>query len=1125
MVTGDNISESQIRQIFDSAPVGIITLNSNLQIESINQSAFEFSLFEFSEKSNLIGKKISDLKSFQTNEFITELGHFKEGIPFELEISSQKSLGQNEILLIIKGTPSLINNNFEGGILIIEDFRTALEASPDKIIRSDIFSNLVSSISDLFLLTDIYGNIQYSLPKEMLRSTFPLLETEGKTLFDLFSDLNSHMIEQTLVEIVKDKQPKTIELPQKEQKLGGDFNLTLIPFIETSVKIKYFFVLFKDNSEEREQFANLKSEIQELKAYRSITSAIVDGVMRLNLDGNITFWNESAVKLFGFTRSEVFGKFIGSVLPEVDKIYFHSLLENLEGSKTFETQLKLNANGLTKIIEFRISKTNDDENSLVALCSDITDKIALEGELRRSEESFRNIVTNTREFICTFSIEGNIKYVNPYFTKEFGYTEEELLNLNLVDLIDLDQIDENLPDMQKIIEEQNESIELTLITKNRNHVYVLANFTSVADFEGRAKYYTAVFTDITEKKNAENDYLMIRSVFQTSHDGITVQKNRKYTLVNESFVEMFGYESMDEVLGKDPLDFVSNDDLYRVAGFVESLEKGEESPSKYFFNGVKKDGSEIIVEKSVKSFSSAREFYVVASYRDITEQQNYLRALANSEEKYRGISENINDSAWTAKLVGNILKQVFYTSAIEKITGYKSEEFIENSRLWIKIIHPDDKRQVIRKTQLAYKDPTKNSEEIEFRIVSKTGNTVWVKNKLNFIRNSKGKLEKIYGLVSDITLSKQSEEKIRKSSEELQALNESKDRFISIVSHDLRSPFSSILGFTDLLLSERDLPEEKQVQYINFIQDSAKNMLSLVNSLLDYTRLQTGRIEFVAEKINANGTIQKAFQMLTGAAMRKNIELVSEVGKELFIHADSNLLLQVFNNLISNAIKFTDDGGNITISAKPLIDQKQIEFSVADTGRGIQNDDIGKLFTVESKHTTTGTAGETGSGLGLSLCKEIVQKHGGEISVESEYGSGTTFKFTLPVSSTKILLVDDSSNDRILYSKLLKSMIPGYEIDTASNGVEALEIIKSSSPALVISDHHMPEMSGYDLVKNVMVSELAYKPPVIILSSDLNQNIIDEYSKVGIEYAFKKPVGLATFKTAIEKSLQKAFVS
>jgi len=1124
-VAVENISENQIRRIFENAPVGILTLNSNFEIEGVNQSALQFGIFEYEGKTNLIGKNIFTLDVFHSDEVKNDLEYFKEGIPFETEISVQKSFGNTELVIVVKGTPIIINDKFEGGIIVIEDFKTSTESSPDKIFRSEIFNSLLSSISDYFLVTDIYGNIKYTLPNEMLRPNHPVIKTAGKTLFDLFTDLNANLIEQTLVEVVKDKKPRTIELPQKEHKFGSDFALTLIPIVERSVKIKYFFILFKDNSEEREKFTNLKSEIQELKAYRSITSAIVDAVIRINLKGNITFWNDSAIELFGFTKSQVFGKFIGNILPEIDQIYFENLLDNLKTSKTFKTQLKIESNNITKIIEMSISLTNEDESSLVALCSDITDKVNLESDLRRSEESFRNIVTNTREFICTFSIEGNINYVNPYFVKEFGYTEEELLNLNLMDLIGLESMNEDIPDIQKIIEEQNEAIELTLLKKDKEKVYVLANFTAVSDFDGKPKYYTSVFTDITETKKAENDFLMIRSVFQTSHDGITVQKNRKYTLANESFVKMFGYDSVDEILGKDPLDFVSNNDLYRVAKYIEDLEKGEESPSKYIFNGVRKDGTTIIVEKSVKSFSSAKEFYVVASYRDITEQQNFLKALANSEEKYRNITENINDSMWTAELVDGKLKQVFYTAAIKKITGYEGEEFINNPKFWIKIIHPDDKKEVIRNIQRIYKDPAKSSGEVEYRIVNKSGTIVWIKNKLNIIRNREGGIERIYGLVSDVTLSKQSEEKIRKSSEELKLLNESKDRFISIVSHDLRSPFSSILGFTDLLLTERDLPEDKQVQYINFIQESANNMLSLVNSLLDWTRLQTGRIDFTAEKLNASGIINKAFQMLTGAAMQKNIELVSEVSKDLSVHADTNLLLQVFNNLISNAIKFTNEGGKITISAKPLIDKKQIEFSVSDTGIGIKEEDIDKLFTVATKHTTTGTAGEKGSGLGLSLCKEIVEKHGGEISVESQYGSGTTFKFTLPVSSTRILLVDDSTHDRILYSKLLKSMVPGFEIDTAANGAEAFEKIKTNSPALVISDHNMPKMSGYELVKQLKLSDLTYKPPVIILSSDLTQSIVDDYNQLGIEYAFKKPVGLAIFKTAIEKSLQKAFVS
>jgi len=358
----------------------------------------------------------------------------------------------------------------------------------------------------------------------------------------------------------------------------------------------------------------------------------------------------------------------------------------------------------------------------------------------------------------------------------------------------------------------------------------------------------------------------------------------------------------------------------------------------------------------------------------------------------------------------------------------------------------------------------------------------------------------------------------------LKILNDSKDRFISIISHDLRTPFSSILGFTDLLLMERDMPKDKQTQYIEFIQESARNMLTLVNSLLDWTRLQTGRMEYVAERLDANTVVQNSIQMLTGSAIQKNIKLNSTIENEIYVHGDRNLLLQVFNNLLSNAIKFTKNDGEIFITAEPIIDKKVIQFSINDDGVGISDRDIEKLFSVDSKFTTNGTMGEKGSGLGLSLVKEIIAKHGGEIYVESELGVGTSFIFTIPISSTKILLIDNSPTDAILYKKLLNNIIPNYKVSVANNGAEGFNFIEKNLPALVITDHDLPEMSGFQLVKTVMESELKYRPPIIVLSSDITRGITKEYEELGVEYIFKKPVDLTVFKNAIEKSLQKALM-
>ena len=233
------------------------------------------------------------------------------------------------------------------------------------------------------------------------------------------------------------------------------------------------------------------------------------------------------------------------------------------------------------------------------------------------------------------------------------------------------------------------------------------------------------------------------------------------------------------------------------------------------------------------------------------------------------------------------------------------------------------------------------------------------------------------------------------------------------------------------------------------------------------------------------------------------------------------MLLQVFNNLLSNAIKFTPKYGSIIISVAQSPRMRFLEFSMKDTGMGIKPENLQKLFRIDTKFSSEGTEGEKGTGLGLSLVSEIIEKHGGNIYVESEFGKGSTFKFTLPVASANILLVDDSKTDRLLYSKILKNITSDYEIEIASDGKEALEKILASPPALVITDHLMPQMNGYQLVTELKKAYLKVKPPVIILSGDIDRNSIDEYRELGIEYVFHKPVDLTSFKNAVEKSLRK----
>jgi K+-sensing histidine kinase KdpD len=395
-----------------------------------------------------------------------------------------------------------------------------------------------------------------------------------------------------------------------------------------------------------------------------------------------------------------------------------------------------------------------------------------------------------------------------------------------------------------------------------------------------------------------------------------------------------------------------------------------------------------------------------------------------------------------------------------------------------------------------------------------------VRNKLNFVRDSENKILKMYGLVSDITFNKRAEQELKESAANLKKLNEAKDRFLSIISHDLRTPFSSILGFTDLLLEDDTLSDFEKKQYISYIQDSSKSMLALVNSLLDWTRLQTGRIKFEPEKIDARGLVDSSIRTVSGNAMKKGVKIQNLVESNHYLFVDKSLALQVFNNLLSNAVKFTKRGDSITISAKPSQVLRFMQFSVKDTGKGIKPDNLNKLFNIETKFTSEGTAGEKGSGLGLSLVKEIILKHGGTIDAKSEYEKGSEFVFSLPIASSKILLVEPNKRDRILYSKILMNITPEYAVSIVANGSEALERIISSPPALVITEHQMPIMSGYNLLRELIKNGLKSTTPLIVLTSKIDRTEVQQYVELGIEHIFTKPVNLRSFKGAIEKSLK-----
>ncbi len=285
----------------------------------------------------------------------------------------------------------------------------------------------------------------------------------------------------------------------------------------------------------------------------------------------------------------------------------------------------------------------------------------------------------------------------------------------------------------------------------------------------------------------------------------------------------------------------------------------------------------------------------------------------------------------------------------------------------------------------------------------KDGNLIDVEGSADPIINDDGEIIGFLGIQRDITERKRSERALKESEQKLRELNATKDKFFSIIAHDLKNPFNLLLSLSEMLkdsLEENGTP--KQIQYIDKIYRSTKDTSKLLENLLIWARSQKGIIDFNLTEENIHLLTNKEINLLNQLAEKKSISLINKIPDELSISVDKNMFSTIIRNLISNGIKFTLQGGVIEINGRLVNEnneQQFVEVSVKDNGIGISPEIQQKLFNISENISTEGTENESGTGLGLILCREFVERHGGKIQVESEVGKGSKFIFTIPADS------------------------------------------------------------------------------------------------------------------------------
>jgi len=369
------------------------------------------------------------------------------------------------------------------------------------------------------------------------------------------------------------------------------------------------------------------------------------------------------------------------------------------------------------------------------------------------------------------------------------------------------------------------------------------------------------------------------------------------------------------------------------------------------------------------------------------------RELKASEAKFQMLADFSFDFEYW---LNESNKFNYVSPSSKRITGYSPAEFEEDPALLRRIIYPDDRERIWKEIEAA---STSNEPLIrEFRIVTRSGEIKWIAHKSVAVTDKDGKHYGRRASNQDITTLKLVEDALRRSESELKEANHSKDKFLSILAHDLKSPFTGLIGLSEMMYNySSDLTTDEMREFTSGIYEAAKVIYTLIDNLLIWTRLQSGKMEQNLTRLELKKLVQEVLFLSETNALKKNISIYNEVESGTFIIADQNMIDLVLRNLISNAIKFTQYGGEVKISTERSGDFCSI--SITDNGVGIPPQNLSKLFKLDSMLTTTGTNNEQGSGMGLLLVKDFVEIQGGSISIESEPGKGTTVEFTIRASA------------------------------------------------------------------------------------------------------------------------------
>lgn len=773
------------------------------------------------------------------------------------------------------------------------------------------------------------------------------------------------------------------------------------------------------------------NEITDVRIIIDALNSFEDGFIIIQ-NSVIKHCNNSLANLIGYSPYEIIGKpmdyFVSEPHKPIINKYYELKLSNQPVPKQYSIEIVSKDNVTIPVMVSVGNFRREEDFYSVVLIKDIRDELAKQEELTKKEIQFTEIFNNTDVFICLCDLDGKIIVSNKSFDGLFGFYDKISGDVNLKSLFKdqkiLDFFNSVSRNPQKV-SKANFRLRLDLKDKSRwLNVYL-----NVLKFKNTVIGILFSMTDVSKEvelqAKKEFERLLLQNLMNSFPESIYFKdESSRFIRVNKATLEKFNLKSFDEIIGKTDFELFEsehatearNDEIKLIKGEAEFIQEIEKETFK------DKKNKWVLTTKIPLKDNEGKIIGTVGISRDITEirkNEIVLEALFKVSSAITKV-ENLDQ---LFREIHTIIKSLMKADNFY-IALYDEEKKMISFPYFVDEFDPPPQPRKLKRGLTEYilrvKEPMliDRKKDLELRLKGETEligepSAIWLGVPLKINDKVIGVIvvqdyddETTYGIeerdilnyVSEqiaLAINKLSDEqKLREYSNELKELVATKDKLFSIISHDLKSPIQGIMGLSELLVEDLDIlsPDELKEDLME-INNSVKSLYKLIENLLDWSRFQTGRMKLKPITLNAFILVDNVINTLIQTAKLKNINIYNDVDPNHFIVGDENLLRSLFHNLISNAIKFTNPKGEITIKSEDKI--SKIFFVVSDNGIGISQENLDKIFKFDSSVTTVGTNNEKGTGLGLVLCKEIVNAHKGNIHIESEVGKGTKISFDL----------------------------------------------------------------------------------------------------------------------------------